>query len=125
MEQKSEITTQTKNINLDYLIDPTFRYINKLFVLSFRSGNDNPARNSFDKYYMSLVEIKDFHALTENEPFFDQPVRNKQELYEKLIEMSRNNDYTTENLLDYLYPQSYYKLIVVDLSRQTNTSIPQ
>ena len=125
MEQKSEITTQTKNINLDYLIDPTFRYINKLFVLSFKSGNDDPARNSFDKYYMSLVEIKDFNAFTENKPFFDQPVRNKQEPYEKLIEMSRNNDYTTENLLDYLYPQIYYKLIVVDLSRQTNTSIPQ
>ena len=39
--------------------------------------------------------------------------------------MSRNNDYTTGNLLDYLYHQSYYKLIGIDLARQTNTSIPQ
>ena len=39
--------------------------------------------------------------------------------------MSRNNDYTTKNLLDYLYHQNYYKLIGIDLSRQTNTSIPQ
>ena len=39
--------------------------------------------------------------------------------------MSRNNDYTTRNLLDYLYHQSYYKLIGVDLSRQANISIPQ
>ena len=39
--------------------------------------------------------------------------------------MSRNVDYTTENLLDYLYHQSYYKFIGIDLSRQTNTSIPQ
>ena len=31
----------------------------------------------------------------------------------------------TGNLLDYLYHQNYCKLIVIDLSRQTNTSIPQ
>ena len=39
--------------------------------------------------------------------------------------MSRNNDYTTGNLLDYLYHQNYYKLIDIYLSRQANTSIPQ
>ena len=50
---------------------------------------------------MPLVEIKDFNALIDNKPFFDQPVKNKQEPYQKLIEMSRNNDYTTGNVLDY------------------------
>ena len=39
--------------------------------------------------------------------------------------MSRNDDYTTGSLLDYLYHQNYYKLIGIDLSRQTNTNIPQ
>ena len=39
--------------------------------------------------------------------------------------MSRNNDYTTGNVLDYLYHQKYYKLIGRSSSRQTNTSIPQ
>ena len=39
--------------------------------------------------------------------------------------MSRNDDYTTGNLLDYLCHQNYYKLIDIDLSRQTNTSMPQ
>ena len=37
--------------------------------------------------------------------------------------MSRDNDYTKGNLLDYLHHQKYYKLIAIDLSRQTNTSI--
>ena len=32
---RSEITTQPKNNNLNYLVDPTFRYINRLFVLLF------------------------------------------------------------------------------------------
>ena len=57
---RSEITTQTKNSNLDYLIDPTLRNISRLFVISFKNGNDDPIRNSFDEYHMSLVEIKRF-----------------------------------------------------------------
>ena len=39
--------------------------------------------------------------------------------------MLRNNDYITGNLLDFSNHQNYYKLIGIDLSRQTNTSIPQ
>ena len=74
---------------------------------------------------MPLVEIKYFNVLIDNDPFFDQPVENEQEAYEKLIEMSRNDAYTTGNLLDYLYYQKCYKLIGIDLSRQTNTNIPR
>ena len=99
---RSEITTQAKNNNLDYLIDPTFRNdinrlfeINRLFVLSFKNNDDDPKRYSFNKYYMLLVEIKDCNALINNKPLFDQPVKNKQKAYERLIEMSRNDDYTT------------------------------
>ena len=32
--------------------------------------------------------------------------------------MSRNNDYTTGNLVNYLCHQNYYKLIDVDIARQ-------
>ena len=39
--------------------------------------------------------------------------------------MSLDNDYTTGNLLDYLYHQKHYKLIAIDLSRQANTTISQ
>ena len=74
---------------------------------------------------MPLVIIKEFNALIDNKSFFDQPVKNKQEAYEKLIKLSRNDDYITGNLLDYLYHQNYYKPIGTDLSRQTNMSIPQ
>ena len=31
-----------------------------------------------------------------NKLFFDQPVKYKQEAHEKLIKMSRNNDYTAD-----------------------------
>ena len=122
---RSKTTTQPQNNKLDYLIDLTFRNINKLFVLSFKNGNNDPIRNSLNRYYMSLVEIKDFNVLIDNKPFFDLPVKNKQEAYGNLTEVSRNDDYATGNLLDFLYHQKYYKFIGTDLSRQTNISIPQ
>ena len=36
---------------------------------------------------MSLVEIKGFNVFLDNKPFFDHPVKNKQEAYEKLIKI--------------------------------------
>ena len=39
--------------------------------------------------------------------------------------MSGNDDYKTENLLDYLYHQNYCKRIGIDIKSQTNTNIPQ
>ena len=72
---RSEITTQTKNNNLDNLIDVTYRNINRLFAVSFKNSNDDPTRKSFDENYMQLVEIKDFNALIDSKPFFDQLVK--------------------------------------------------
>ena len=83
-----------------------------MFILSFKNGNGNPTRHSFVKYYVPLVEIKDCNALTNNEPFFDEPVKKKQIGYEKLIEMSRNDGYTTGNLLDYFIIRIIITLLV-------------
>ena len=58
-------------------------------------------------------------------PFFDQPIKNKQEVYKKPAEMSRNDDYTIGSLLDYLCHHKYYKPIGTDLSWKTNTGIHQ
>ena len=72
-----EITTQLKYNNLNYMIHLTFSNIYSLFVLSFKFGVSDPTRHYFDDYYMPLVEIKDFDALIDNKPFFNQPVKNK------------------------------------------------
>ena len=55
---------------------------------------------------MPLIDIENFNALIDNKLFFERPVKNRQEAYEKLVEMSRNNNYTTRNSLDYLYHQN-------------------
>ena len=46
------------------------------------------------------------------------PIKTDEEAYEKNIDISRNNEYTTGNLLDYDYFKKYYKLIAIDLSKQ-------
>ena len=38
--------------------------------------------------------------------------------------MSKNNDYTTDNLLDYEYFSKHYKLIAIDLSKQIESENP-
>ena len=95
-----------------------FININSLLVLSFKNDDDDPTRNSFDEYYMPLVEIKDFNAVTDIKPSFIKPVKNKQEVYEELVKMSGNDDYATGNVVYYLYYQKYCKLIGTDLTRQ-------
>ena len=112
---RPEMTNQTKTNHLNHLIDPTFSKVNRLFVLSFENEED---RTSFSKYYVPKVEIKDFNVLIDGKSFFDVPVKNKEEAYEKIMSISKNNDYTTGNLLDYEYFSKHYKLIVIDLSKQ-------
>ena len=64
---RSEMSNQTKNNNLNYLIDPTFANVNRLFVLSFENEDD---RTSFSKYYVPKIEIKDFNVLIDGKHFF-------------------------------------------------------
>ena len=63
-----------------------------MFVFSIKNDNNDPTRDSFDKYYMQLVEIKDFNA-----------VKSKQDMYEKLSELWKKDDYATGNLLYFSY----------------------
>ena len=67
------------------------------FVLSFSRNNNTNSRYSFSEYYVPNIEIKDFNALIDGKSFFDLPVKNEEEAYQKIIDMSNNNDYTTGN----------------------------
>ena len=96
-----------------------------MFVLSFertagKSNTTKDHRDSFSHYYVPNIEIKDFNILIDGKSFFDLPVKNEEEAYEKIIEMSKNTDYTTGNLLDFAYFRENYRLIAIDLSKQTN-----
>ena len=122
------MTIQNNNNNLNYLIDPTFTNVNRLFVLSFERIEEDDIkkdyRDSFSHYYVPKVQIKDFNVLIDGKSFFDLPVKNEEEAYEKIIDMS-NNNYTTGKLLDFVYYKENYKLIAIDLSKQTKIKDPQ
>ena len=83
---KSEMSNQTKNNNLNYLIDPTFTNLYRLFILTFENEDD---RASFSKYYVPKVEIKDFNVSTDGKSFFEILIKNKEEAYEAIIEISK------------------------------------
>ena len=110
------MSNQAKNSNLNYLIDPTFSNVNRLFVLSFENEED---RKSYYKYYVPNVEIKDYNVLIDGNAFFELPVKNVEETYEKIVQITDHNGYYTRgNLLDFNYFKKHYKLIAIDLSKQ-------
>ena len=112
---RSQMSTEAINNNLNILIDPTFTNVNRLFILAYQTADD---RQSFSQFYLPKVMIKDFNIIIDKLAFFDLPIKTEEETYEKIIDISRNNEYTTGNLLDYDYFKKYYKLIAIDLSKQ-------
>ena len=111
------MNTEAANNNLNILIDPTFTNVNRLFVLAYQVDNDNN-RKSFFQFYLPRVMIKDFNVIIDKLAFFDLPIKTEEEAYEKIIDISKNDEYTTGNLLHYDYFKKYYKLIAIDLSKQ-------
>ena len=109
------MSTGTVNDNLNILIDPTFYNVNRLFVLAYQNNGDI---QSFSEIYLPRVMIKDYNVTIDKLAFFDLPIKTEEEAYGKIIDISRNNEYTTGNLLDYDYFKKYYKLIAIDLSKQ-------
>ena len=82
-------------------------------------------RDSLSHYYVPNVEIKDFNVLIDGKSFFDLPVKSEEEAYEKIIEMSRVNYYTTGNILDFGYFKENYRLLATELSKQTKSKDSQ
>ena len=91
---RSQMTTEAINNNLNILIDPTFTNVNRLFVLAYQNADD---RQSFSQFYLPRVMVKDYNVIIDKLAFFDLPIKTE-EAYEKIIDISRNNEYTTDNL---------------------------
>ena len=109
------MTKEAINNNLNILIDPTFTNVNRLFVLAYQNVDD---RQLYDEFYLPKVMVKDYNVIIDKLAFFELPIKTEEEAYEKIIDISRNNEYTTGNVLDYDYFKKYYKLIAIDLSKQ-------
>ena len=101
---------------MDYLVNPSFHGVNRLFVLSFENNTDRTERG---KYYPPTVEIKDYNVIIDGQSIFDEPVKNNLRTYDNIrkIATSQRDDYTTGCLLDYNFFNNYYKTIAIDLSK--------
>ena len=97
---RSQMSNQPVNNNLNYLIDPTFTNVNRLFVLAYENEDD---RRSYSKYCTPTVEIKDYNVLVDRKASFELPVKSMTETYEKITDFGNNDYFTTGNLLDYEY----------------------
>ena len=106
-----------RNPNLNYLIEPSFQGVNRLFILAFENDTQ---KTSHSGYYLPNVEIKDYNITINGENFFDQPIRNKKITYDNIrkIGTGYGDDYATGCLIYYPYFIETYKMITVDLSKQ-------
>ena len=114
---RTQIINQTETNNLNFLIDPTFNNVNRLFVLAFPNEED---RSSFSKYYTPTVETKDYNVLIDLQLFYDVPIKNKEQTYNTITELINHDNYTTGDSLTYEYFCKLYKLIAIDLSKQNS-----
>ena len=111
------VKTFAQNRYLNYLINPSFQGINRLFVLSIE---DEDGRTSHSTYYLPKVEIKEYNVMIDGRNSLDQPVNSMTKTYENIrkIATGQGDDYTIGCLLDYSYFKENYKMIAIDLSKQ-------
>ena len=95
------------NQNLNYLIEPRFQGVNRLYVLAFENDEQ---RTSNKKYYIPTAEVKDYNVMIDGKNFFDQPAKNDKVTYENIrkIIIGRGDDYTT----GCLFLKQFNKLIL-------------
>ena len=97
--------------------------------MSFERNAEGDRRDSFSKISgLQIdnvedlnVEIRDFNILIDGKSFFELTAKSKEEVYEKINEMKRNNDYTTGKFLDFAYFKENYILIAIHLRKQTKS----
>ena len=86
---RSQMTTEETKNNLNILVDPTFTNVNRFFVLAYPTADN---RQLFSNFYLPNVMVKDYNVIINKLAFFDVPIKTEEEAYEKIIDISRNNE---------------------------------
>ena len=114
-----------KNYNANYYIrerlDVSFQAVNKLFVLTYASGDDTVTNeNSYQKYFLPRLKIKNCNIESDGRNFYDQSINDLVKQYDEIRKIStgQGDDYITGCLLDFAYFEKDYRLIAVDLNKQ-------
>ena len=112
---QSIVTTQPPNQYLDYLIDPSFQKLNRLFVLIFGINANRLGRT---RCYFPTVKIEDYNIIIDGKNFFKQPIKNDIKTYNiQKTKTGQGDGYRTACLLDYNHFKNHYKVIAIDLGK--------
>ena len=115
-EKTEDADASGSNINLD----PSFRGVNRLFLMTYNGAAGQATRDGQRKYYLPRVDLKKYNVIIDGRNFYDNPIESDIEKYRELkkVMIGKGEDYTAGSLLDYDYFKKNYKLVAVDLSKQ-------
>ena len=91
-----------------------------MFVLAYASGDNVTNENSYKKYFLPRLKIKNYNIEVDGRNFYDQSINDLIKQYHKIRKISTGqfDDYTTSCLLDFSYFEKNYRFIAADLSKQ-------
>ena len=112
-----------KNYNDEYIrerLDASFQGVNKLFVLPYADGNNITDENSYRKYFLPRLKIKNYNIEIDGRNFYNQPVNDSIKQYDEIREISagQGDNETTGCFLGFCYFEKNYRLIPADLGKQ-------
>ena len=89
-----------KNYNDEYIrerLDASFQGVNKLFVLPYASGDNITNENSYRKYFLPRLKIKNYNIEIDGRNFYDQSINDLIKQYDEVRKIStgQGDDYTT------------------------------
>ena len=103
-------------------LDASYQRVKILFVLTYdnTAGDNQVSTDSFKRYFLPRVKIKNYDVEIDGRNFYDQPINDSIKQYYEIrkILTGQGDDYTTGCLLDFAYFEKKYKLIAADLSKQ-------
>ena len=91
-----------------------------MFVLAYASVDNINNENSYRKYFLPRLKIKNYNIEIDGRNFYDEPINDLIRKYDEIRKIStgQGDDYTTGCLLDFAYFGKNYRLIVVDLRKE-------
>ena len=101
-------------------LDASFQGVNKLFVLQYVYGNNITNENSYRRYFLRRLKIKNYNIEIDGRNFYDQSINDLIKQYNEVRKKwtGQGDDYTTVYLLDFAYFEKNYRLIAANSSKQ-------
>ena len=108
-----------KNEYIRERLDASFQGVNKLFVLPYASGDNVTNENSYKKYFLPRLKIKNYNIEIDGRNFYDQSINDLIKQYDEIRKVStgQGDNCTTVCLVDFAYFVKSYRTIAADLSR--------